>query len=128
MFSHVTVGVADVQVARRFYNPLLGALGFVSKFAEDSWAGWRHPWTERPLFIVTKPSDGDPASVGNGQMVAFLASSRSLVEKCYVLAIEHGAADEGKPGPRPHYHRHYYGAYFRDPDGNKLCVCYHEAE
>ena len=128
MFSHVTVGVADVQAARLFYGPLLGALGFVSKFAELRWAGWRHPSTDRPLFIVMEPFDGGPASVGNGQMVAFLASSRSLVEECYFLALELGAADEGKPGQRPHYPRHYYGAYFRDPDGNKLCVCCHEAE
>jgi catechol 2,3-dioxygenase-like lactoylglutathione lyase family enzyme len=128
LFSHVTVGVADVQAARHFYNPLLGELGFITKFASDSWAGWRHPSADRPLFIVTEPFDGDPASIGNGQMVAFLASSRSLVGECYILALELGAADEGRPGLRPHYHQHYYGAYFRDPDGNKLCVCCHEPE
>ena len=127
LFSHVTVGVADVRAARLFYTPLLGKLGLVSKFVDESWAGWRHPSIERPLFIVIEPIDGDPASVGNGQMVAFLASSRSLVDECYVLALELGAANEGEPGLRPHYHRHYYGAYFRDPDGNKLCVCCHEA-
>ena len=128
MFSHITVGVADVRTARSFYDPLLGPLGLIPKFAEDSWAGWKHPSAERPLFIVTRPYDGGPATVGNGQMVAFLAPSRAVVDECHVLALTLGAAAEGEPGLRPHYHRHYYGAYFRDPDGNKLCVCCHEAE
>jgi catechol 2,3-dioxygenase-like lactoylglutathione lyase family enzyme len=86
-----------------------------------------HPIADRPLFIITKPFDGAAASAGNGQMIAFLANSRSLVDESYVLAIELGATSEGEPSLRPAYHADYYGAYFRDPDGNKLCVCCHEA-
>ena len=55
-----------------------------------------------------------------------LAPSRAAVDKTYATALEHGATDEGAPGLRPHYHPNYYGAYFRDLDGNKLCMCCHD--
>lgn len=126
MFSHTTLGVADIGRARRFYDPLLGALGLVIKFSDEDWAGWKLPDAGRPLFIITRPYDGKPAVPGNGQMVAFLAHSRTLVDQCHALALRHGGADEGEPGLRPHYHPNYYGAYFRDLDGNKLCVCCHD--
>lgn len=127
MLSHVTIGVADVEAARRFYGPLFEALGLTQKFADEKWAGWKHPLTDRPLFTITRPFDGEMATSGNGQMTAFLASSRSVVDKCYSLALDLGASEEGAPGLRPQYHANYYGAYFRDPDGNKLCICCHEA-
>jgi catechol 2,3-dioxygenase-like lactoylglutathione lyase family enzyme len=58
-------------------------------------------------------------------MVAFLAESRALVERAFAVALANGGISEGTPGLRPEYHEHYYGAYFRDPDGNKLCVACH---
>jgi catechol 2,3-dioxygenase-like lactoylglutathione lyase family enzyme len=58
-------------------------------------------------------------------MVAFLAESRAVVERAYAVALANGGISEGAPGLRPEYHEHYYGAYFRDPDGNKLCVACH---
>jgi predicted lactoylglutathione lyase len=58
-------------------------------------------------------------------MVAFLAESRALVDKAYAVALSNGGTSEGAPSLRPEYHEHYYGAYFRDPDGNKLCVVCH---
>ena len=61
-------------------------------------------------------------------MVAFLAKSRDQVRQVHALAIAGGGTCEGPPGLRPQYHAHYYGAYFRDPDGNKLCVACHHAE
>ena len=67
-------------------------------------------------------------SVGNGQMLALLAKSRAMVDATYARAIGLGAACEGAPGLRPHYHPNYYGAYFRDLDGNKICICCHESE
>lgn len=125
MLSHVTVGVRDLPEARAFYDPLLSALGLVLKFSDDHWAGWKREDADRPLFIVTRPYDGHAPSSGNGQMVAFQAASRALVDRCHRLALDHGGSDEGPPGLRPHYHANYYGAYFRDPSGNKLCVCSH---
>jgi len=128
VLSHVTLGVSDVEAACRFYGPLLEALGLVPKFADAKWAGWKHPEAERPLFIVTRPFDGKAASAGNGQMLAFAAATRAVVDACHALALRHGASDEGRPGLRPEYHAHYYGAYVRDPDGNKLCICCHASE
>ena len=75
--------------------------------------------------MIAHPFDGGPASAGNGQMVALLAPSRAAVGRCHALALAHGGSCEGAPGLRPEYHADYYGAYFRDPDGNKLCVCRH---
>ncbi|MDR3517177.1 MAG: VOC family protein [Azospirillaceae bacterium] len=128
MLSHTTVGVSDTQRALEFYGPIMEALGLTLKFSEPRWAGWKHPNADRPLFIITQPFDGQAATSGNGQMIALLASSRSLVDHCHAVALEHGGSDEGKPALRPAYHPDYYGAYFRDPDGNKLCVCCHDPE
>ncbi len=125
MYSHTTIGVADIGRAHRFYEPLLGRLGLVVKFADEDWAGWKHPDADRPLFIVMRPFDGGVASAGNGQMIAFLAANRALVDACHALALSLGGTDEGGPALRPHYHPDYYGAYVRDPDGNKLCICCH---
>jgi catechol 2,3-dioxygenase-like lactoylglutathione lyase family enzyme len=129
MLSHVYVGVSDFERAYAFYAPLMAALGLPQKFKDDGrpWAGWMPPDAPRPLFLVGKPYAGE-ASCGNGQMVALQAPSRAAVDAAYAVALAHGAASEGEPGLRPEYHPHYYGAYFRDPDGNKLCVVCHQAE
>lgn len=111
-----------------FYRTVLGELGLVLKFTEDErqWGGWTRPPAARPLLLVGRPYNGYPATPGNGQMVALTAVSRESVDRVYKVALENGATDEGPPGLRPWYHPDYYGAYFRDPDGNKLCICCHE--
>jgi len=128
MLSHITIGITDTDRALAFYRPLMEALGLALKFSEPRWAGWQQPGEARPLFIVGQPYDGAAAAPGNGQMVALLAADRSLVRECHALALRHGGSDEGPPGPRPEYHPNYYGAYVRDPDGNKLCICCHEPD
>lgn len=129
MLSHVHVGVSDFPRAVAFYSGLMGQPGFVLKFcrSEESWAGWMREGVSRPLFLVGLPYNREAASPGNGQTVALLASSRNAVDQCHEWAIRNGGTDEGAPGLRPHYHPNYYGTYFRDPDGNKLCVCFHDA-
>lgn len=75
-----------------------------------------------------KPFDDNPATAGNGAHIAFLATRRSAVDAFHAAAMANGGSDEGAPGPRPHYHDHYYGAYVRDPEGNKLqAVCHRQA-
>ena len=59
-------------------------------------------------------------------MTAFLANDREAVDAAYAVALANGGTSEGPPGLRPEYHQNYYGAYFRDPDGNKLCVVCHQ--
>ena len=128
MLSHVHVGVSDFTRAVTFYSGVMQRLGFVLKFSrpEKSWAAWMEEGVARPLFFVGLPYDREAASPGNGQMVALLAKSRKAVDQCYTWAVSNGGIDEGGPAPRPHYHPNYYGAYFRDPDGNKICVCFHD--
>jgi catechol 2,3-dioxygenase-like lactoylglutathione lyase family enzyme len=128
MLSHVHVGVTDFERAFAFYAALMEELGFPLRFREleRPWAGWMSRDRKRPLFLIGRPFDGAAPSAGNGQMVAFLALSREMVDRCYACAIAAGAQSEGEPGLRPEYHEHYYGAYFRDLDGNKVCVACHE--
>jgi len=127
MFSHVTLGIADLDRARRFYTPLMQRLGHRLRFDSDAegWIGWQPAEGGRPLFIVTLPFDGRAPSHGNGAMVAFLAPDRETVDAAYAEALALGGTDEGAPGLRAYYHPDYYGAYLRDPDGNKLCVVCH---
>ena len=130
MISHVFVGIRDFNKSFTFYSALMSELGLQLKFqdADKCWAGWMDASQPRPLFVIGLPYDGEQASPGNGQMIALLAPSRALVQSCFDIAIAHGASSEGLPGLRPHYHPHYFGAYFRDPDGNKICICCHQAE
>jgi lactoylglutathione lyase len=77
------------------------------------------------LLLIGTPYDREAHVAGNGQMVAFLAASRAVVDEAFNVAIAGGGISEGAPGVRPEYHESYYGAYFRDLDGNKLCVVCH---
>ncbi|MFD1560774.1 VOC family protein [Paraburkholderia silviterrae] len=127
MISHVFVGANDFDRAFEFYSAVMNELGHQLKFCEPAkpWAGWMAEGTPRPLFIVGRPYDGNAAACGNGQMVALLAPDRQSVDNAHASALANGGSCEGAPGLRTHYHPDYYGAYFRDPEGNKICVCCH---
>ena len=124
MFSHVTVGCADLVRAAAFYDATLLPLGFrrraVTPDGGPESACWVLPGQRLPRFYVTLPFDGAPATSGNGAMVAFLAPSSAAVDVAHAAGLVAGGVDEGAPGLRPHYGVDYYGAYLRDPDGNKL--------
>jgi lactoylglutathione lyase len=128
MFSHIFIGVSDFARAHAFYAPLMAQLGLRQRFCDParSWAAWQQASGGRPLLIIGLPFDGAAHVAGNGQMTALLANDRSTVDRVYHAAMDSGGSDEGPPGLRPHYHAHYYGAYFRDLDGNKLCVVCHD--
>ena len=130
MFSHIFVGVSDFERALAFYQSLMAALCVQARFCDASrpWAGWQARPGARPLFVIARPQNGQAHQPGNGQITAFLAGSRAAVRAAYTAALEHGGACEGAPGLRTEYHEHYYGAYFRDPDGNKLCVACHSPD
>jgi catechol 2,3-dioxygenase-like lactoylglutathione lyase family enzyme len=130
VFSHIFVSVSDFDRAFRFYQALMQRLGNEPRFHEPDkpWAGWQSAGQSRPYFVICKPYNGQPQAPGNGQMVAFTASDRETVRACHAIALQHGGQCEGPPGLRTHYHPNYYGAYFRDPDGNKFCVACHQAE
>jgi len=130
MFSHAFISVSDFDKAFSFYSALMRILGNELKFVEPEkpWAGWHSAHGERPLFVICHPYDGGPQHPGNGQMLAFNANHRRQVIDAYQTGLAKGGTCEGAPGLRPHYHPHYFAAYLRDPDGNKICVVCHAAE
>lgn len=127
VYSHVTVGTADMDRAAKFYDAVLDPLGLqriktykaAIGYAPDGFAGINAP------FWILRPHDRKAASVGNGVTVAFTVASRKAVDAFHAAALESGGSDEGAPGIRKHYHPDYYGAYIRDPDGNKVCAVCH---
>ena len=130
VISHVCLGAADLVRAVAFHAPFFEELGLKLRFhePENGWAGWM-PWDgDRPLLIVGRLYNGQAPAPGSGTMTALTARSRASVDRCHAPALAAGGTCVGPPGLRPHYHPNDYGAYVRDPDGNKLCVVCHEAE
>ena len=130
MFSHIFTSVSDFDRAFAFYSRLFAELGLALRFHDPSkpWAGWQSPGGGRPLFVISLPFDGRAHDPGNGQMVAFAAKNRAVVRAAFRAALEVGGSSEGEPGLRSEYHADYYGAYFRDTEGNKVCVASHDPE
>lgn len=130
MYSHIFVGVNDFERALPFYTALMEVLGNPPRFCDRArpWAGWQSQPGPRPLFLIGAPYDEAAHAPGNGQMVAFLATSRTLVDRAHEAALANGGTTEGAPGLRPAYHPHYYAAYVKDPEGDKLCVVCHDPE
>jgi catechol 2,3-dioxygenase-like lactoylglutathione lyase family enzyme len=128
MFSHVTVGCRDLERAAVFYDALLIPLGLQRRIVVPDGgpqaACWVEPGHALPRFYVYMPFNGAPSHAGNGVMVAFAAASPTAVDAAYAAGMAKGGIDEGSPGPRPHYGAGYYGAYLRDPDGNKIHIVY----
>jgi predicted lactoylglutathione lyase len=116
MIGYVTIGTNDLARSAAFYDALCGFLGASRVFDTGTFIAWGLP-PGLPALAITKPFNGEPASIGNGVMVALSADSKEKVDAIYAKAIELGATDEGKPGARG---EGFYAGYFRDPDGNKL--------
>ena len=123
MIGYVTLGTDDLDRSRAFYDALFAELGASRLMEMDSGftlygTGWGNPG-----IAVTRPYDGRPATAGNGNMVSLVVGRRDKVDRLHARALELGGSDEGAPGLRgPEGDRAFYGAYFRDLDGNKLCV------
>ena len=120
MVGYVTVGTNDQARAGEFYDALLGLLGAKRIMEIEGFVLWGTSFDEAGL-AVTPPYDRNPATVGNGVMVALRADSKEAVDAIHAKALELGGADEGAPGPRG---EGFYAGYFRDLDGNKLNAFY----
>lgn len=129
MFSHVSVGANDPRTLIAFYDAVLAPLGVVRFWTDAEWgaAGWRAE-EGGSAFYVGRPFDRGAATAGNGCMCAFRAPSRAAVRAAYDVALSLGGRSEGAPGMRPQYAPDYYGAYVRDPEGNKLHVVHRGGE
>ena len=125
MFSHFTLGSNNLKRAKSFYETVLAPLEWVFHGQNDALMRFGSEDKDFPHLFICTPYDGLPATWSNGFHIAFNADSSQRVDAFYAAAISNGGIDEGKPGLRPHYAEDYYGAYVRDPDGNKLqAVCY----
>jgi len=125
MYSHVTFGYTDFARSLAFYDAIMSALGHAKffEFAEQGIVAYGE--AAGPKLFILPTFDGHPMQPGNGVHAAFAADSRATVDAFHAAALAHGGSDEGEPGLRPHYHPNYYGAYVRDPDGNKIqAVCH----
>ncbi len=122
MIGYVMLGTNDVARAGAFYDAVLGSVG-IGRLAEfERGPAYGMAW-DKPLLAVCGPYDGQPATAGNGTMIAIVVDSRAKVDVAHGKAMALGAVDEGAPGVRgPDGANAFYGGYFRDPDGNKLCV------
>lgn len=122
MIGYATLGTNDLERAKVFYDALLGEIG--AKRLMELRGGFTMYGTrmDRPMLAVTPPYNGEPASAGNGTMIALQMKSREQVDAIYAKALELGGSCEGGPGLRAPEEMGFYGAYFRDLDGNKLCA------
>ncbi len=119
IFTHVTVGANDLEKSTKFVDAVFGALGLKNLGAfSDSAVAYG---AEMPEFLVLKPRDGKAATHANGGTIGFMASSRKAVDGFHEAGLANGGTCEGEPGPRD-VMPNAYGAYLRDPDGNKLCA------
>jgi catechol 2,3-dioxygenase-like lactoylglutathione lyase family enzyme len=117
MIGYVTIGTNDLNRATTFYDQLLAEVGAKQIFGMDRIKFYGNG-PGKPMLAVCVPYDKQPQHRGNGNMVAIPGGSREGVDKLHARAMELGATDEGAPGERMPT---FYGAYVRDPDGNKLC-------
>ena len=119
MIGYVTLGTNDLERGAAFYDALLAELGATRFMELDTFIAWA-TGPGQPSVAITKPFDGEPATVGNGVMVALAAKDQEQVKQLHAKALELGGTDEGAPGPRGD--GGFYAGYFRDLDGNKLAA------
>ena len=119
MLAYVTLGSNDTEKALAFYDAVLGELG-AKRFFDNGRLFFYGMAPGQPMFAIGGPYDEGEATCGNGVMPAIAAPDEATVDRVYKKALEMGAKDDGEPGRRMPT---FYGAYFRDLDGHKICVC-----
>jgi catechol 2,3-dioxygenase-like lactoylglutathione lyase family enzyme len=119
LLDHVTIGVSNVERSMKFYDRALRPLGIVRLYAEaEEYAGYGI--SPKAFFWI-----GSKEMPQTGAHIAFTAPERATVDRFHDEAIAAGGRDNGRPGIRPHYHAHYYGAFVLDPDGHNIeAVCH----
>ena len=116
MIGYVTLGASDLPRAAKFYDAIAAEMDTPRMMDFETFIAWGKAGGPAGI-AVTKPHDGNAASVGNGVMVALEAKDKDHVHRLYDIALANGGTCEGPPGPRG---EGFYAGYFRDPDGNKL--------
>ena len=117
MIGYVTLGTNDFERSKAFYDKVLAVLGAQRTHTWERMQCWGSK--RGPMLAVCRPFNGEAAQPGNGNMVALAAPSLDVIKQVYDTAMAAGATDDGPPGDRG---GGFLGAYFRDPDGNKVCI------
>jgi catechol 2,3-dioxygenase-like lactoylglutathione lyase family enzyme len=121
MIDHSGVSVSDVAKSKAFYRAALAPLGYTLLMEFEQFAGFGV--APKPDFWIGQGKPNVPPI-----HIAFRAESRAQVDAFYKAAMAAGGSDNGAPGPRPHYHPGYYGAFVLDPDGHNIEAVCHTAE
>ena len=119
MFTHVMVGCNDKGASLAFYDATFGTLG-IEGMRHDRGAFYRSE--DGSMFGVVSPANGEAATYANGGTIGLAATSKDQVDAWHAAGLANGGTDEGAPGPRDYTDAPMYGAYLRDPCGNKLCL------
>lgn len=119
MLAYVTLGTNNKDKALEFYDGFMAELGAKRLFDNDR-LYFYGKGPGQPMLAIGGPYDEQAATCGNGVMPAIACDDKETVDKAYKKALELGAVDDGAPGDRV---PGFYGAYFRDPDGHKICIC-----
>ena len=126
MFSHIMLGVNNLEASRKFYDALLGTLGHAPGVVHKQRCFYRSPGG---TFAITTPIDGEPATHGNGSTIGFSVASPELVDAFHAAGMVNGGTTcEDPPGYRAGPSGNLYLAYLRDPDGHKLCALHRPAK
>jgi len=118
LFTHCFLGTNDVARARGFYDPVMRTLGLDGTPLPIG-TGYFGP---EGGFIVASPANGEPHTPSNGHTLGFRAADHAAVDAFHAAGLANGGTCEGAPGVRPQSPGQMYGAYLRDPDGNKICA------
>ena len=119
MIGYVTIGTNDLERSSKFYDEVFSTLGVGRTFANGDRMQFYGTKGTPGMVALSKPYDGQPATAGNGSMFGFPAKTKADVDAAHAAALAAGGTCDGAPGQRLPT---FYGAYFRDPDGNKVCV------
>lgn len=120
MFTHLCISAQDITVSKAFYDAALTPLGIQSVGQVSPTACLYASETGKLLVIM--PANGEPATHSNGGTISFAAVDKDSVDAFHAAGLANGGTDEGAPGKRPNAPGNAYGAYLRDPVGNKICA------
>jgi catechol 2,3-dioxygenase-like lactoylglutathione lyase family enzyme len=121
MFSHIMVGANDLDASRKFYDAVLGAIGYPAGVTDEK--GRIFYLSPTGVFAITKPIDGNPATVANGATIGFAVQDTAGVDAWHAAGVANGGKSiEDPPGVREGGFGKMYLAYLRDPSGNKVCA------
>jgi len=119
LFGFVMVGTNNLVISAKFYDAIFVPLNLIQAIATEKYIGYAQKNNLKDIeFYITKPSNKEPSTYGNGTQISFLVESKKKVDEFHAIGLKNGGTNEGLPGIRSGD----YFAYVRDLDGNKICA------